>query len=429
MSSRMREIIHEAMILTCGTEILMGQIVNSNAAWLATQLRDIGVPSHYQITVGDNPARLQQAMTEAMDEHNVDLILLTGGLGPTEDDITMACAAAVAGASLQVNEQAKKHLEQYFSRHKGKVSSNNWKQVLLPGPEDGLVLPNENGTAFGAIFRFQRGGQLRHLILLPGPPIENRSMFTNYVLPYLQERREFQLKNLYIQLQNIGESAVVTEIADLIEAQSNPTIAPYCSTGKVTLRLTQRVDSDEEDRLQPLLSVIQERLGEYIYALGNTSLEERVCELLLEQGGRLALAESCTAGKLASALGSCPGVSAIWAGSIVAYQNEAKESLLSVPHDLIEREGAVSAACARAMALGARQAFGSSWSLATTGYAGPQTEAGARYPVGTVFIAVASPEGEVEVEERHFFGGRAKVQEAATMGALSLLYRSLMAYG
>lgn len=422
MNGEKAEIIHSVALLTCGTELLMGQIVNTNASWLAAQLRDIGITSRVQLVVGDNPERLEHAITALLERN--DCIILTGGLGPTEDDISMACVAHVLGVELVPNEEAKKSIEGYFVHRKIPMPKNNEKQALLPPPEAGLIIPNPNGTAPGAIFRVEREGRLHHVVLLPGPPLENRPMFDLTVRPYLEERRPTQLRNVFLHILGMGESQVVQEIADLIANQTNPTIAPYCSTGEVTLRLTQScAGAEDPDLLTPVVEEIRSRLGRHIYSEGSKTLPEVLMEELKKQKLTVAFAESCTAGLATALLADCPGISEVLLGGIVAYTEEAKQRLLGVSPELLKRQGAVSAACARSMALGVREALDADIGLSVTGYAGP-SGGSEKDPLGTVFLAVADRRGE-QVEHHQLKGNREKIRRTASVLLLGLLYRKL----
>lgn len=420
---RRMERIHSAAILASGTEILMGQINNTNAQFLAQQLRDIGITSHYQLVVGDNVERMKACLSNLLAV--TDCVLVTGGLGPTEDDISMFCASEVSGIPLCPHEPTRKHLEIYYARSGRKMSPNNLKQTLLPAESDGLVLPNENGTAPGAIFRFRQGDNLKHIILLPGPPLENRPMFLQQVRPYLEARSPQFLRSVFVRFCGIGESQLVTELQDLIAEQSNPTLATYVSVAEVALRITQTCeDMDDPDLIEPLLVEIRKRLGEFIYTECEENLLEVIRHKLNQEGKRIAVAESCTAGLVSSMLGSVSGISSVFLGGIVAYDPRVKEEVLGVSADLIRTEGTVNASVARELAIGVRKKLGADIGLAVTGFAGPEAGAPDEDPVGSVYLALSSDEGE-RVEHYNLHGSRESIQQNAAKRLLQLLYRSL----
>ena len=407
--------IHSVEILTVGTEILMGQIVNTNAAWIARELRDMGFPSYYQSSCGDNPKRLREAIRLASERS--DLLIMTGGLGPTQDDISMAAAAAFMGQELVFRPEEYAKIEAYFHRTGRQASANNRKQAELP--RGARIMPNSNGTAPGAILEGRMDGKAFTIALLPGPPGELQPMFRASLRPYLESRRSFRLRTLNVHLIGIGESDAEWRIRDLM-ARENPTLAPYASTGQVMLRITQRFQSEaEEDQTQALLGELRTRLGDFIYEVGDRTMPALISDLLRERGETLTLAESCTGGLLASQLTALPGASAVFPGSIVSYSNQVKERLLGVTRAVLEMEGAVSESCVCAMAQGARTLFHTDYALAVSGIAGPDG-ATPEKPVGSVFIALADAE-HVRSHGFLFNGNRRKVQELSALNALNLL--------
>ncbi len=415
--------ISSAEILCVGTELLLGQIVNTNAAFLANELNLIGINSYFQTVVGDNPSRLVQALKIAADRS--DLIILTGGLGPTRDDLTMATTAQFAGRSLVLHEPSKQAIEGYFTAmHRNRVTQNNWKQAMMP--TGSIVLPNYNGTAPGAIIEnIENGAMAKTIVLLPGPPSELRPMFNESVKPYLLERSSQKLRHLFVRLIGIGESAAETRLMDLIDQQENPTLAPYASEGEVMFRITQRVERDDEpDLTQDLLKEVYNRVGEYIYEVGPRKLPEVIKDLLIEQNRTLSLAESCTGGLIASALTDVPGISTVFKGGIVAYDNDIKKQMLSVDERILLQDGAVSENCVKAMATGCRDVMKTDYAIAVTGIAGP-TGGTDEKPVGTVWIAVAGPN---RCEAKMIFrkGNRARIRRVAMLYALDMLRRELV---
>lgn len=414
--------IKSAEIICVGTELLLGQIINTNAAFLARELSLMGIYSYYQTVVGDNPERLLAALKQAGSRS--DLIVLTGGLGPTQDDLTMAVAAEFAGRQLVLHESSLASIKEYFQRlHRFEVTDNNWKQAMMP--ENSLVLPNNNGTAPGAIIEMDYAGHLLKIILLPGPPSEMQLMFQESVAPYLQKLTRTQLRHLFVRMIGIGESAAETKLLDLINSQQNPTLAPYAMEGEVMFRITQSFNNpDEKDMTGPLLAEVQNRLGEFIYEVGPRTMPEVVKDLLLEQHKTISFAESCTAGLVAASLTDYAGASSVFRGGIIAYDNQVKEDLLHVPNHVLVEHGAVSEACASAMAIGCRNVMKSDLAVAVTGIAGP-SGGNDEKPVGLIWLAVAGPAG-VQTRRLQLIGKRARIRKVAALNALDLARRYLL---
>ncbi len=412
----------KAEIICVGTELLLGQIVNTNAAWLASQLSLAGVYSYYQTVVGDNKQRLAASIRQAAGR--ADLVILTGGLGPTQDDITMATAAAVAGQRLILHQPSRQAIAAYFTRMgRRQVTDNNWKQALMP--EKALVLPNNNGTAPGAIIEYKSKEQSSYLILLPGPPAEMQLMYQESVLPWLKHKSGTRLKHVFVRLIGIGESTVENELLDLITNQQNPTLAPYAQTGEVMLRISQAFTSlDEPDLTSGLLAELKARLGAYIYEIGPRSMVEVLFDLLRSKGQTISYAESCTGGLASAQLTDLPGSSAVLAGSLVAYSNRIKAGILGVNQALLDSEGAVSQAVVLEMAQGCRQLFATDWAVAISGIAGPDGGSPAK-PVGTVWLAVAG-EGIKESVCLQLSGNRARIRQVAALNAHNLVRKQLV---
>ncbi len=418
--------IRTAEILAIGTELLMGQIINTNAAYLAVVLRDLGIDSKYQTVVGDNEGRILDAIDTALERS--DLLLITGGLGPTEDDISMAVTAKALGLELDLHEASWARIQAYFRRIGRPLLESNKKQAYLPiGSE---VLPNDNGTAPGAFIQAKRGDRDVFVALLPGPPSENSLMTERYLKPILEARSSRVILSRFLRLMGIGESQAEAKIRDLVHNQTDPTIAPYASQGEVMIRVTTSALRDDaalaeaEARLRHTIDLIEARLGNYIYHIGTESLYEVVAAKLMRRGQTLSVAESCTSGLLASYLGDIAGVSAVFLGGVIAYDNLVKEQLLDVPHDLLQEEGAVSRACAEAMAEGMRRRSGSDYAVAITGIAGPGGGSEEK-PVGTIYLSVAGPNGTVT--EHHLLNGnRRRIRENAALWSMNLLRRRLL---
>lgn len=408
--------IESAEILTVGTEILMGQIVDSNAAYFARQLSDLGISSFYQVSCGDNPQRLKACLRQAIERS--DCVLLSGGLGPTADDISMACAAEVAGVELALNHAEADKISGFFTRLGREASANNYKQALLP--TSGQVIENRNGTAPGAIMEFFHEGQKRVIILLPGPPNENRPMFRELVKDYLLQTVSYKIKNIFIRLIGIGESTAETLVKGLIEGHNNPTLAPYASTGEVMFRITEKYHNGSEPYLaDAMLLAFKEILGEYIYEVGERKMPFVVADLCRSRNVSIAFAESCTAGLLSAQIGEIPGASHFFKGALVSYANEIKTQELGVSEALLQAHGAVSQACAEQMAKACREKFAVDYAVAVTGVAGPEGGSTEK-PLGTVYITIANAK---ECQTKHFIfnGDRLKIQQQAALNALNLL--------
>lgn len=407
-----------AEIVSVGTELLMGQIVNTDAQFIASHLAPLGYRALYQVTVGDNPARLAGVVQSAL--ARADVLLFTGGLGPTDDDLTKETVAQALGLEMAVVPEEEARLRAYFASRGREMTPNNLKQARFP--TGSIILPNPNGTAPGCIMEADG----KAAILMPGPPRELYPMFRDHVLPYLEKRSGVRLHSRELRIFGMGESEVTYRLRDLIAAQTNPTIAPYVKTSEVTLRVTAQCQDDAEgERLvAPVIDAILARLGSIVYSTNGESLPALCVRLLLRQGATLAVAESCTGGMLASSIVDIPGCSACFLEGAVTYANGAKVRRLGVSEGTLATDGAVSLACAQQMAEGLRAATGATYALATTGIAGPDGGTPEK-PVGLVYVALAGP-GRTEVRKLLLSGDRARIRTAATLHALDLLRRSLL---
>jgi nicotinamide-nucleotide amidase len=421
--------IHSAEILCVGTELLMGQIVNTNAAHIARELVLAGIPSYRQSVVGDNPERLGEAIRLALGRS--DAVILTGGLGPTEDDITMAVAAHTLGRRLVLHEASAEYIRSYFHHIGREMPASNLKQALLP--EDCIVLPNRFGTAPGAILLTSPGSfspTPKALILLPGPPSEMRPMLAEAFDVYLRAHAPVRIRSSFIKLFGIGESAAEQRIKDIIQSSVNPTVAPYCSEGECMFRVSYTASAEDnghaEQSLDATVAAVRERLGEYVYEIGTRSLPQVVLDDLRALGRTVSFAESCTGGMVGAALTDHPGASEVFLGGVTVYSDEAKARLLGIPIDEINRSGAVSAPVATAMAEGCRRLFGSDYAAAVTGIAGPGGGSPLK-PVGLVFVAVAGPDGTQTVE-LHLKGSRDRIRKVTVLHVFDLLRRRLDAH-
>lgn len=418
--------IYSAEIISIGTELLLGQIVNTNARDLACELSELGISNYYQAVVGDNPERMEAVIRQGLERS--DLVIATGGLGPTEDDITMQICAKIAGTELVFNAEAAKWIRDRITRHHYVLTSNNWKQAMLP--REAKILYNAAGTAPGALFQLDYAGKRRYLAVLPGPPLEMNTMFKRELKPWLCTMTRRHLQHLYIRTIGLGESRLTSMISDIIHDQGTVTIAPYAEDGEVVLRLSVMASAEQtieelNEIFQPVLVQIKARLGEYIYSVENKTLPQIIVEQLSAQNARVCFAESCTAGLLSAELAGISGASRVFTGSMIVYANELKQSLLGVPSEILQSDGAVSEQCAIAMAEGIRSLLQTDYAVSVTGIAGPEGGTDSK-PVGTVWIGLSDHSGTFA---RHFIlkGERNRIRRIATLNALDLLRRQISA--
>ena len=402
-------------LISVGTEILLGNIVNTNASYLAERCASLGLDLYYQTVVGDNEERMTRTLEQALSRS--DVVIMTGGLGPTKDDLTKEVAAKVFGMPLEEDDHTRQRIESYFARNQHKViTENNWKQAMVP--EGAKVIDNHNGTAPGLIL--EKEGKT--IILMPGPPNEMKPMFERDIAPYLNSLEPEIIFSEMVKISGRGESRVETEILDLLENQSNPTIAPYAKTGEVHLRITAKAKDEEQARrlIVPIIEELRRRFGNYIYTVDeNVTLAASLIALLGEKNLTITTAESCTGGLLSGALVSVSGVSNVFREGFVTYANQAKEKYLGVKNETLRQFGAVSKQTAGEMAAGAAKAAGADTSIAITGIAGPGGGT-AEKEVGLVYIGVYV-KGKTRVEEYHLKGNRQKVRDYAVVNGLNLL--------
>jgi nicotinamide-nucleotide amidase len=408
----------KAEIIAIGTEILLGDIVNSNAQYLAQELAALGIDMYYQQVVGDNENRIIHAFDEAYSRS--DIIITTGGLGPTDDDLTKEVAAKYFNKELLPDEESIEKIKNYFKFRQRKMSENNLKQGLIP--KGAIVINNNNGTAPGVIIEDNN----KIMIILPGPPREMKPMFEETVRLYLQEKSDSVLVSKMIKILGIGESAVAEEVKDLMDAQTNPTIAPYAKEVGVILRVTAKAENEEKALrlIAPVEEEIKKRLGDNVYAIEDVSIEDVVANILISKKLTISTAESCTGGMIAGTLINYPGISEVFLEGAVTYSNEAKHKRLGVKNETLDKYGAVSEETAREMAIGIAETAGTDVSIVTTGIAGPDggTE---EKPVGLVYIGVYV-KGQVTVQKHIFNGNRSRVRLQATITGLDMLRRILI---
>lgn len=407
-------------LISVGTELLLGNIVNTNAQYLAEKCALLGLSMYHQVTVGDNKERLTDAVTTALGRS--DIVILTGGLGPTEDDLTKEVCASAMGFALVEDAHTRERIEEFFKNNIYKeIPDNNWKQAIVP--EGAKVLDNNNGTAPGLIL--EKDGKAA--ILLPGPPNELKPLFMDAVYPYLQSLQPEVIRSQMIKICGHGESQVEDKLKDLIDKQTNPTIATYAKTAEVHLRVTARAKNDDEAKklIKPVVKEIKSRFGDDIYTTKEEeTLEMAVVRLLKKYELTVTTAESCTGGLIAGRIVNVPGASEVFREGFITYSNKAKRKLLDVSKSTLKKYGAVSEQTAKEMATGGVFATDSDVCIAVTGIAGP--DADGEKPVGLVYIACYMKD-KVKVEEYHFKGNRAKIREQSVVKALDLLRRSILA--
>ena len=407
-------------LLSVGTELLLGSIVNTNAQFLAEKCARLGLSVFCQTVVGDNPGRLRQAVDTAVSRS--DMVILTGGLGPTEDDLTKETCAQVFGWPLVEDGHTRERIQGFFKNGIYKeIPENNWKQAMIP--QGALVLDNDNGTAPGLIMEKDE----KRLILLPGPPNEMIPLFNNQVEPYLRKLRPGFLVSRMVKVCGVGESQVEDTLLDLIDGQSNPTIATYAKTGEVHVRVTASAPDEEtaEKLIKPVVKEIKRRLGRAVYSVKEEeTLEMALVRLLKKHELTVATAESCTGGLVASRIVNVPGASDVFKEGFVTYSNKAKRKHLDVSKGTLKKYGAVSSQTAREMAIGGAFATDSDVCVSVTGIAGPDggTE---ETPVGLVYMACCFKD-KVTVEKYQFKGNRDKVREHAAVRALDLVRRTVL---
>ena len=374
-----------AEILCVGTELLLGDIVNTNAAYLSRELAALGIPVYRQTVVGDNPERLSKALSDAFQK--ADLVITSGGLGPTYDDLTKETVAAYFGRRLVLHEESLERCRAYFARTNRVMPENNVKQAMLP--EGATVFPNDYGTAPAVAVSDAETGKT--VVMLPGPPRELEPIFRERVKPYLLMRSGDTLLSKNIHLFGIGESQAEVYVRDLMKESVNPTLAPYCQTGEVRFRVTARAESEAaaSEMCDTMIDrVLATELGDYVYGIDVDTLENAAVQLLRERELTVAVAESLTGGMIGERLASVAGASSVFLGGCITYCNEMKVALLGVSQETIARHTEISTECAREMAVGALRRLGSDIAVSATGIAGPGggTE---EHPVGTVYLGIA----------------------------------------
>lgn len=407
-------------IIAVGTEILLGDICNTHAQFLSQELAAMGINVLYHTAVGDNPQRLRQTVRRALDRS--DLVVLTGGLGPTTDDLTKETVCELMGLELHPDRETQQRIEDYFAHIGKKMTGNNLKQAMVP--ENAQIFQNDNGTAPGLAVR--HAGKC--VVMLPGPPRELMPMYTRSVRPFLQQFMESTIVSHNVRFFGIGESKLDELLGDITE-NGNPTVALYAKRGEVLARVTAKAQSIYEcERLTGgMIARIEKLAGEYVYGIDADSLEQVVVRGLIQKGKSLALAESCTGGLIAQKITSVPGASGCFAYGIVSYSNAVKAEQLGVNPQLIANHGVVSAQVAQAMAACALRNGKADIGVGVTGIAGPDGGS-AEKPVGLVYIGIAAGNTTRAVKlmlGRGLPDDRGEIRYRAALHALDLIRRAL----
>lgn len=405
----------KAELVMIGTELLLGETIDTNSAFVAQQLGQLGIDIYYKSTVGDNWLRMIEVLSQALSRS--DLVITSGGLGPTMDDLVREAVAAVTNKQLVLNEVALTTIEQYFAKTGRQMTLNNRKQALFP--DGAQIIDNQWGTAPGILLELANG---KIIVCLPGVPRELKGMIQTSVQPYLATKIERSyLASTTLRFVGIGESQLENEIRDILIKQSNPTIAPYASLGEVRVRITAKAKNEAaaQSLIIPVADQLISLLDPYYYGSNDNTLESVIGARLSERQETLATAESCTGGLIAHRLTNVPGSSNYFERGFITYSNEAKSELLGVEPELINQVGAVSKEVAVAMAVGAQKQAGTTWALAVTGIAGPDGGTPEK-PVGLVHISLVG-NGHTKAEVHRFNGSREEIKFRVSQAALNLL--------
>lgn len=406
-------------LVSVGTEILLGNIVNTNSKYIAEKCALLGFSLFHQVAVGDNEDRLENTLKTSLSRS--DIVILTGGLGPTKDDLTKEVVASTMGLSLVEDATTLSFLKEFFSNRQYKdMPESNLKQAMIP--EGALVLKNDNGTAPGIII--EKNGKT--VVLLPGPPNEMVPMFEKDVIPYLEKKQDATIYSVMVKLCGIGESAAEEVIKDLIDQQTNPTVAPYAKTGEVHLRITAKALDEEiaKTMIEPVLEEIKSRLGQYIFTTNeNKNLEDVIVDMLIEKKLKMATVESCTGGLLSGRIINVPGASNVFTEGYITYTNEAKVRIVNVSNRTLKEHGAVSSETVSEMVKGGANISGADIVVAISGVAGPDGGTDEK-PVGLVYIGCYF-DGKIQVKEFKFLGNRSKNRDNSVQKALTMVWEAI----
>lgn len=409
---------HTAELIAIGTELLLGNIANTDAQMISEGLSELGINVYYHTVVGDNPDRVRQAVEIA--RRRADIIITTGGLGPTCDDLTKVALAEAFGKKLVYHEPSAQRIRERFAAMERPVTENNFQQAMVP--EGCTVLDNDWGTAPGVAFEADG----IHVILLPGPPKECEMMFRHRAVPYLKSLSDGVIASRTVKTFGIGESAAEALLRDLMNSLHNPTLAPYAKPTGTELRITAHAATEEEAYalIAPVEEQVKEIMGDHVIGVNVNSIQEVCLNLLKEKGLTLGTAESCTGGLIAKLITDLPGASAVLKGGIVSYTNQVKTGVLEVPQALLEEYGAVSPQVAEAMARGAKKVLGCDIALSATGVAGPDPDDRGN-PVGLVYLGLAYGEDCIVREYHAGKGDRDRVRRMSAGTALDMVRRYL----
>lgn len=409
---------HTAELIAIGTELLLGNIANTDAQMISQGLSELGINVYYHTVVGDNPDRVRQAVDIA--RHRADIIITTGGLGPTCDDLTKVALAEAFGKELVYHEPSAQRIRDRFAAMERPLTENNFQQAMVP--EGCTVLDNDWGTAPGVAFEADG----THVILLPGPPRECEMMFRHRAVPYLKALSDGVIVSRTVKTFGIGESAAEALLRDLMNALHNPTLAPYAKPTGTELRITAHAATEEEAYalIAPVEAQVKAILGDYAIGVNVNSIQEVCLALLKEKGLTLGAAESCTGGLIAKLITDLPGSSAVLKGGVVSYTNEVKANVLGVPQEMLEEYGAVSPQVAEAMARGARKVLGCDIAVSATGVAGPDADDRGN-PVGLVYLGLAYGDQCVVQEFHAGQGDRDRIRRMSAGAALDMVRRHL----
>lgn len=409
---------HTAELIAIGTELLLGNIANTDAQMISQGLSELGINVYYHTVVGDNPERVRQAVEIA--RSRADIIITTGGLGPTCDDLTKVALAEAFGKQLIYHEPSAQRIRERFAAMERPVTENNYQQAMVP--EGCTVLDNDWGTAPGVAFEADG----THVILLPGPPRECEMMFRHRAVPYLKTLSDGVIASRTIKTFGIGESAAEALLRDLMNALHNPTLAPYAKPTGTELRITAHAATEEEAYalIAPVEEQVKEIMGNHVIGVNVNSIQEVCLNLLKEKGLTLGTAESCTGGLIAKLITDLPGASAVLKGGVVSYTNEVKAGILGVPQKMLDQYGAVSPQVAEAMARGAKKVLGCDIALSATGVAGPDPDDRGN-PVGLVYLGLAYGEDCIVQEYHAGKGDRDRVRRLSAGTALDMVRRYL----
>lgn len=408
----------KAAILTVGTEILFGQIVNTNATFISKRLNDMGIDVMYHYTVGDNANRLEVLINEIMRE--CDLIITTGGLGPTQDDLTKDIVCKVAKDKMIIHKPSLDKIKEYFKVTRREMTENNIKQAYMPSKAK--VLPNDYGSAPGFLVEVNH----KFIMCMPGPPREMEPMFVNYGEEYLRQFTDEAIYYDFVRTIGIGESLLETKLLDLIDGQTDPTIATYVKEGEAYLRVTSKRNTLKEakEAVEEMIHKIKNVIGEYIYCVGEMDLSEVVVDLLKKKGLRLASAESCTGGLFADSIISIAGTSDIFDRALVTYSNQSKMEELGVKRETLDKYGAVSEETAIEMVNGLHEASGADVCVSVTGIAGPDGGT-LEKPVGLVYTALRFNNQVICKENRFRNAGRNSIRRRSVLTMLEMIYKMI----